>query len=95
LPRCGSRVPDFCDDWSSLSKQFPEAHRCCAAVDAESVARCQMRMLLVNHLEVYVDGNVHTNGVENFWSLLKRAIGSTYVAEQAFRFHQWVAAINS
>ena len=29
---------------------------------------------IVNHLESYVEGNVHTNGLENFWSLLKRTI---------------------
>ena len=34
----------------------------------------------VNHLEKYVDGQVHTNGIENFWSLLKRGLGGTYVA---------------
>jgi len=54
---------------------------------------------VVNHLEKYVDGNVHTNGMENFWSLLKRGIHGTYVSvepfhlfryvdEQAFRFQQ-------
>ncbi len=53
---------------------------------------------VVNHLAQYVDGNVHCNGVENFWSLLKRTIGGTYVSvepyhlfryvdEQAFRFN--------
>jgi transposase-like protein len=52
---------------------------------------------VINHAEKYVEGNVHTNGVENFWSLLKRTIGGTYVSvepfhlfryldEQAFRF---------
>ena len=46
----------------------------------------------------YVDGKVHTNGMENFWSLLKRGINGTYVSvepfhlfryldEQAFRFN--------
>jgi hypothetical protein len=35
---------------------------------------------MVNHLHAYVDGNVHTNGMENFWSLLKRTIGGTYGA---------------
>src|SRR5215470_4814427 len=50
-------------------------------------------------LKKYVDGNVHTNGIENFWSLLKRTIGGTYVSvepfhlfryldEQAFRFNR-------
>ena len=35
---------------------------------------------VVNHLERYVQGNVHTNGIENFWSLLKRSLGGTYVS---------------
>jgi hypothetical protein len=35
---------------------------------------------MVNHFQEYVDGNVHTNGMENFWSLLKRTIGGTYVS---------------
>jgi hypothetical protein len=35
---------------------------------------------IVNHLNTYVDGNIHTNGVENFWSLLKRTIGGTYIS---------------
>jgi transposase-like protein len=53
----------------------------------------------VDHVESYVKGAVHTNGLENFWSLLKRTIGGTYVsvdaphldryvAEQAFRFNE-------
>lgn len=54
----------------------------------------------VRHAEYYVDGAVHTNGIENFWSLLKRGIKGTYVSvepfhyvpvldEQAFRFNEW------
>ena len=31
----------------------------------------------VNHLESYVQGRVHTNGMENFWSLLKRTLKET------------------
>jgi transposase-like protein len=52
----------------------------------------------VNHMEEYVRGQVHTQGIENFWSLLKRTLTGTYVAvepfhldayadEQAFRFN--------
>jgi len=34
---------------------------------------------MVNHLEGYVQGRVHTNGLENFWSLLKRSLNGSYV----------------
>jgi transposase-like protein len=54
---------------------------------------------VINHAETYVMGNVHTNGMENFWALLKRTIRGTYVSiepfhlfryldEQAFRFNE-------
>ena len=53
----------------------------------------------VNHAIRYVDGRVHTNGLENFWALLKRALNGTWVSvepfhlfryldEQAYRFNQ-------
>jgi transposase-like protein len=53
---------------------------------------------VIDHAEAYAEGEVHTNGLENFWSLLKRAIQGTYVSvepfhlfryldEQAFRFN--------
>jgi transposase-like protein len=45
---------------------------------------------VVNHLERYVDGNVHTNGIENFWSLLKRGLGGTYVAVEPFHLFRYV-----
>src|SRR5216684_6308939 len=34
----------------------------------------------IDHAEKYVDGQVHTNGLENFWSLLKRGLKGTYVS---------------
>jgi transposase-like protein len=54
---------------------------------------------VIDHAESYARGAVHTNGLENFWSLLKRAIKGTYVSiepfhlfryldEQAFRFNE-------
>jgi transposase-like protein len=54
---------------------------------------------VIKHAECYVDGQVHTNGIENFWSLLKRTLGGTYISvepfhlfryidEQAFRFNE-------
>src|SRR5438132_1677467 len=54
---------------------------------------------VIDHAESYAQGHVHTNGLENFWSLLKRGIKGTYVSvepfhlfryldEQAFRFNE-------
>src|SRR5207248_1042455 len=45
---------------------------------------------IVNHLECYVKGNVHTNTLENFWSLWKRAINGTYVAVEPFHLFRYV-----
>jgi transposase-like protein len=45
---------------------------------------------VINHLEKYVDGRVHTQGIENFWSLLKRGLGGTYVAVEPFHLFRYV-----
>lgn len=45
---------------------------------------------IVNHLEKYVSGQVHTNGLENFWSLLKRGLNGTYVAVEPFHLFRYV-----
>jgi transposase-like protein len=53
---------------------------------------------VIDHAEKYVDGQTHTNGIENFWSLLKRTLRGAYVSvepyhlfcyldEQSFRFN--------
>ena len=44
----------------------------------------------VNHAERYVNGRVHTNGMENFWSLLKRGLNGTYVAVEPFHMFRYV-----
>ncbi|MFL6352931.1 MAG: IS1595 family transposase [Bryobacteraceae bacterium] len=54
---------------------------------------------MVNHISAYVDGRIHVNSLENFWSLLKRTLGGTYVSvdphhlfryldEQMFRYNK-------
>ena len=45
---------------------------------------------VVNHMETYVNGRVHTNGLENFWSLLKRGLRGTYVAVEPFHLERYV-----
>lgn len=45
---------------------------------------------VINHAEAYVDGIVSTNGLENFRSLLKRALGGTYVAVEPFHLFRYI-----
>jgi transposase-like protein len=72
---------------------FTDALKSYDGLDAEYVHE------VVDHAVEYVKGHVHTNGIENFWSLLKRSLGGTYISvapfhlfryvdEQAFRFNE-------
>ena len=45
----------------------------------------------VNHVSEYVRGEVHTQGIENFWSLLKRGLRGTYIAVEPFHLDRYVA----
>jgi len=45
---------------------------------------------VIDHAEKYVDGQVHTNGCENFWSLLKRALKGTYVSVEPFHLFRYL-----
>ncbi len=45
---------------------------------------------VIDHVKGYVDGQVHTNGIENFWSLLKRGLRGTYVAVEPFHLDRYV-----
>lgn len=45
---------------------------------------------VIDHAEKYVDGNVHTNKIENFWSLLKRGLKGTYVSVEAFHLFRYL-----
>ncbi len=46
---------------------------------------------VINHSIEYVRGNIHTNGIENFWSLLKRTIRGTYVSVEPFHLGRYLA----
>lgn len=45
---------------------------------------------VVDHAVKYVDGKVHTNGLENFWSLVKRGISGTYVSVEPFHLFRYL-----
>ncbi len=44
----------------------------------------------VDHAEKYAEGHVHTNGLENFWSLLERCIHGTYIAVEPFHLLRYL-----
>ena len=90
----GERTAPGCGwhEAGQLAYQLPRLRPVPAGLDKDYIHN------VINHTECYVRGNVHTNGMENFWSLLKRAIKGTYVSvepfhlfryldEQAFRFN--------
>lgn len=66
------------------SQVFTDEWAGCWRMDEEYVHN------IINHLESYVEGNVHTNTLENFWSLLKRGLGGTYVAVEPFHLFRYV-----
>jgi transposase-like protein len=45
---------------------------------------------VINHAERYVDGQIHTNGIENFWALLKRGLGGTYISVEPFHLFRYL-----
>jgi transposase-like protein len=45
---------------------------------------------VINHAVEYVNGLVHTQGIENFWSLLKRGLAGTYVSVEPFHLFRYI-----
>ena len=45
---------------------------------------------VIDHAEKYVDGKIHTNGMENFWSLLKRSINGAYASVEPFHLFRYL-----
>jgi transposase-like protein len=45
---------------------------------------------VIDHAEKYVDGKIHTNGLENFWSLVKRGLKGTYISTEPFHLFRYL-----
>ncbi len=45
---------------------------------------------VINHAVEYANGNVHTNGMENFWSLVKRGLHGTYISVEPFHLFRYL-----
>lgn len=63
---------------------FTDAFRSYQGLNAEYVHQ------VIDHAEKYVNGNIHTNSIENFWSLLKRSLKGTYVSVEPFHLFRYL-----
>ena len=66
------------------STLYTDAHSGYDLLDAEYVR------LVIDHAVKYVDGKITTNGIENFWTLLKRALKGTYVSVEPFHLFRYL-----
>jgi beta-glucanase (GH16 family) len=46
--------------------------------------------VIINHAVEYVNGHVHTQGIESFWALLKRGLHGTYISVEPFQLDRYV-----
>ena len=60
------------------------------ALGAYNKLRDEYAHEVVDHAVSYAEGKVHTNGLENFWSLLKRSIKGTYVSIEPFHLFRYL-----
>lgn len=65
---------------------FTDALRSYSGLDSEYVHK------VIDHAECYAKGNIHTNGLENFWSLFKRCIKGTHVSVEPFHLFRYLDA---
>jgi transposase-like protein len=63
---------------------FTDAHKGYAGLDEQEFIHAT-----VSHMNEYVRGSIHTQGIENFWSLLKRGLNGTYVAVEPFHLERY------
>jgi transposase-like protein len=66
------------------STLYTDAHNGYDDLNAEFVR------LVIDHAQKYVDGKITTNGIENFWTLLKRSLKGTYVSVEPFHLFRYL-----
>jgi transposase-like protein len=85
-------IDEHIEQGSTIYSDSLKSYKHLSSADSEYVHN------VIDHAHSYAEGTVHTNGMENFWSLLKRTLKGTYVSvepfhlfryldEQAFRFN--------
>src|ERR1700722_15432356 len=68
------------------SKVFTDASSGYTGLHAEYIHN------VIDHATAYIKGNVHTKGLENFWSLLKRGLKGTYISTEPFHLFRYLDA---
>jgi transposase-like protein len=79
-----SMKPWILENVRSMASVYTDALRSYHDLDMHYVHK------VVDHAERYVDGQVHTNGLENFWSLFKRSVRGTYVSIEPFHLFRYL-----
>jgi transposase-like protein len=80
----GTLVPNIQENIESGSHLFTAEARAYFGLRADYVHD------FINHAEAYAIGNIHTNGLENFWSLMKRQLAGTYVSVEPFHLFRYL-----
>jgi hypothetical protein len=73
------------DNISTGSHIITDEHTCYPFIAQDAYAH-----EVINHIEGYVREHVHTNGIENFWSCLKRGLNGTYISVEPFHLDRYV-----
>ena len=77
-------IPNIASQVTPGSTVYTDAHRSYARLAPTYVHG------VIDHAVAYVDGQIHTNSLENFWSLLKRTLGGTYVSVAPFHLDKYL-----
>lgn len=86
VPSVGSDalLPEVQKHVASGSEVFTDEWRSYRGLEADYIHK------VIDHAESYAEGKIHTNGLENFWSLLKRGIKGTYVCVEPFHLFRYL-----
>lgn len=80
-PRVQGAVREHVESGAQL---FTDAHPSYVGLHADYIHK------VIDHAECYAKGKIHTNGLENFWSLLKRGLKGTYVSVEPFHLFRYL-----
>ncbi len=83
-PQRDTLQPYVRDNVSAGATVYTDAHSGYTGLEGEYTHRT------VDHATHYVDGQVHSNGIENFWSLLKRGLHGTYISVRPFHLYRYL-----